>query len=56
MLGMGHDPTEVMSSMSKSHVMANVMASVCDTQTLCRHIEAKWDTPSACPFDRFMHE
>ncbi|MEC7170579.1 MAG: lysine 6-aminotransferase, partial [Candidatus Thermoplasmatota archaeon] len=25
MLGMGHDPTEVMSSMSESHVMANVM-------------------------------
>lgn len=55
MLGMGHDPTEVMSSMSKSHVMANVMTpSVTHKRfadTLKREVG---HTRGACPFDRFI--
>ena len=55
MLGMGHDPTEVMSSMSESHVMANVMTpSVTHKRfadTLKREVG---HTRGTCPFDRFI--
>lgn len=55
MLGMGHDPTEVMESMSGSHVMANVMTPSLTHKRFADSLKREvGHTRGDCPFDRFI--
>ena len=55
MLGMGHGPAEVMSSMSESHVMANVMTPSVTHKRFADSIKKEvGHTRGTCPFNRFI--
>ncbi|MED5306181.1 MAG: lysine 6-aminotransferase, partial [Candidatus Thermoplasmatota archaeon] len=55
MLGMGHSPSQVMSAMSESHVMANVMTPSLTHMRFAEAIRAEvGHSRGNCPFDRFI--
>lgn len=55
MLGMGHSPSHVMSAMSESHVMANVMTPSLAHKKFAEAIRAEvGHSRGDCPFDRFI--
>ena len=55
MLGMGHGPDDVISSMQKNWVMANVMTASFSQKRLADRLKKEiGHTRGECPFDRFI--
>ena len=55
MLGMGHGPDDVISSMQKNWVMANVMTPSFSQKRLSDRLKMEiGHTRGSCPFDRFI--